>query len=108
MTAILMYINIVTDGLDCQILDIKQTTCPETNVEETFAAPLGSCSTADECAEICDIWAKSKFDKEPAVISDQCSQNNCLEVECASEWCNCKYIDTNDKIQKCNSKCPWR
>ena len=91
--AFLIYLNVITEGLDCRWSRWNQTSCGHRGkVNE-----LGKCETNESCEDICNIWAKTKYSKVSST-----------ESSCENAVCACKFINSKGFEEVCTeTTCPW-
>ena len=96
---ILIWINIVTDGLNCDLNSVFQTKCDGQYINSiSNQNKLGACGVNEDCEEICNIWSKTRT-KGSLVPS------NNVEYKCFEGQCEC-----NNYIENCHKggiTCPW-
>ena len=92
----LIYLNVVTEGLECNLYSWKQLQCPQ-NKNVNY---LGKCLLDTDCEDICEIWSKTKyknFDKEEF-----------NEYKCEKGICTCKFLNSQGFEETCTEfTCPW-
>lgn len=98
---ILIWINIVTDGLDCDLKSIFQISCPRKSKSKNTnynRDSIGKCNEDKDCEEICNIWTKTK-------TKNSLYPSNILKYNCSEGICQC-----NNFIESCSQQgpiCPW-
>lgn len=99
MLILLLWINIVTDGLECELTNIFQTSCeqeiqPEVELKVNNNK-LGYCEKNKDCEQVCTIWSKSK------------SFNSLIPDENVFYTCNNGRCECQNTVELCSSECPW-
>ena len=94
---ILIWINIVTDGLNCDLKNIFQTTCPPKHTV-MHQEGIGYCSEDKQCKDICNIWSKTRSGHTLVPLE--------IDYRCLNGQCEC-----NNSIENCQKSgpiCLWQ
>lgn len=96
---VLIWVNLVTDGLNCDFTSIFQTSCESENQNNFRPDKIGSCSVDEHCKEICSIWSKTK--KRGSLVPLGNVDYRCFEGKC----------ECNNHVEICSKDsgaiCPW-